>query len=75
MRAVLTARECIVRMCTTMISQIPGLAKTFGPTLAEGKGQAFDRSVRRALPDDVALRDLFERLLAVLSRLKDLRCA
>lgn len=48
MRAVLTARECIVRMCTTMISQSPGLAKTFGPTLAEGKGQAFDRSVRRA---------------------------
>ena len=75
MRAVLTARERIVRMCTTMTNQIRSLAKTFGLTLAAGKGQVFERSVRRALPDDVVLRDLVQRLLSVLSGLKDQRRA
>jgi transposase len=75
MRAVLTARERIVRMCTTMINQIRGLAKTFGLTLSAGKGQVFEQSVRRALPGDVVLRDLFESLLSVLSGLKDQRRA
>ena len=75
MRAVLTARERIVRMCTTMINQIRGLAKTFGLTLLAGKGQVFEQSVRRALPDDAVLRDLFARLLSVLSGLKDQRRA
>lgn len=75
MRAVLTARERIVRMCTTMINQIRGLAKTFGLRLSAGKGQVFEESVRRALPDDVILRDVFESLLSVLSGLKDQRRA
>lgn len=75
MRAVLTARERIVRMCTTMINQIRGLAKTFGLTLPAGKGRVFEQSVRRSLPDDVILHDLFESLLSVLSELKDQRRA
>lgn len=75
MRAVLTARERIVRMCTTMINQIRGLAKTFGLQLSAGKGQVFEQSVRRALPGDVVLCDLFESLLSVLSGLKDQRRA
>ncbi|WP_313138321.1 IS110 family transposase [Paracoccus jeotgali] len=75
MRAVLTARERIVRMCTTMINQIRGLAKTFGLVLSAGKGQVFEQSVRRALPVDVVLRDLFESLLSVLSSLKNQRRA
>lgn len=74
-RAVLTARERIVRMCTAMSNQIRGLAKTFGLVLSAGKGQVFEQSVRRALPDDVTLRDLFEGLLSVLSGLKDQRRA
>lgn len=75
MRAVLTARERIVRMCTTMINQIRGLAKTFGLKLSAGKGLVFEQSVRRALPEDAVLRDLFESLLSVLSGLKDQRRA
>lgn len=75
MRAILTARERIVRMCTTMINQIRGLAKTFGLSLSAGKGQVFEQSVRRALPSDAVLRELFERLLSVLSGLKDQRRA
>lgn len=75
MRAVLTARERIVRMSTTMINQIRGLAKTFGSTLSAGKGQVFEQSVRRVLPSDAILRDLFESLLSVLSGLKDQRRA
>ncbi|PVA08800.1 IS110 family transposase [Pelagivirga sediminicola] len=75
MRAVLTARERIVRMSTMMINQIRGLAKTFGLALSAGKGQVFEQSVRRALPDDDVLRDLFECLLSVLSGLKDQRRA
>lgn len=75
MRAVLTARERIVRMCTTVINQIRGLAQTFGLRLSAGKGQVFEQSVRRVLPDDAVLRDLFEGLLLVLSGLKDQRRA
>lgn len=75
MRAVLTARERIVRMCTTMINQIRGLAKTFGLPLSPGKGQRFEHSVRQALPQDAVLRDLFESLLVVLAGLKDQRRA
>lgn len=75
MRAVLTARERIVRMSTTMINQIRGLAKTFGLTLSAGKGRVFEQSVRRVLPSDAVLRDLFESLLSVLSGLKDQRRA
>ncbi|PIL17314.1 hypothetical protein P775_24225 [Puniceibacterium antarcticum] len=75
MRAVLTAWERIVRMCTTMINQIRGLAKTFGLQLSAGKGQVFEQSVRRAFPDDVVLSDLFESLLWVLSGLTDQRRA
>lgn len=75
MRAVLTARERIVRMCTMMINQIRGLAKTFGLQLSAGKGQVFEESVRCALPDDAVLRDLFESLLSVLSGLRDQRRA
>lgn len=43
--------------------------------MSAGKGQMFEQSVRRALPDDVILRDRFERLLLVLSGLKDQRRA
>lgn len=58
-----------------MINQIRGLAKTFGLTLSAGKGQIFEQSVRRALPKDIVLHDLFESLLSVLSGLKDARRA
>lgn len=75
MRAVLTAPERIVRMCTTMINQIRGLAKTFGLSLSAGKGQVFEQSVRSSLPSDAVLRELFERLLSILSGLKDQRRA
>lgn len=54
-----------------MIKQISGLAKTFGLTFSAGKGQAFEASIRRILPDDIVLRVLFESLLSVLSGLKD----
>lgn len=53
----------------------PDPGKTFGLTLEAGKGQVFEQSVRRALPDDVVLRDLFARLLSVLFGLKDQRRA
>ena len=46
MRAVLAARERIVRMFTTMINQIRGLAKTFGLTLSVGNGQFVEASIR-----------------------------
>ena len=46
MRAVLAARERIVRMFTTMINQIRGLAKTFGLTLSVGNGQFDEASIR-----------------------------
>lgn len=59
MRADLTVGEGIVRLRTTMINQIHGLAKTFGLKLSAGKGQVFEQSVRRALPDDVVLPELF----------------
>ncbi|MGO4917727.1 transposase [Pseudogemmobacter sp. W21_MBD1_M6] len=58
-----------------MINQMRGLAKTFGLKLSTGKGQVLEQSVRRALPDDVVLRDLLESLLSVLSGLKDQRRA
>ncbi|MGV8989293.1 MAG: hypothetical protein ACOH2H_23940, partial [Cypionkella sp.] len=58
-----------------MINQVRGLAKTFGLSLSAGKGQVFDHSVRQSLPSDPILRDLFERLLSVLSDLKAQRRA
>lgn len=46
-----------------------------GLTLSSGKGQLFEQSVRRAIPKDAVLSDLFESLLSVLSTLKDQRRA
>ncbi|WP_425434988.1 IS110 family transposase [Loktanella atrilutea] len=73
MRGVLTERERIVRMCTMMINQIRGLAKTFGLQLSASKGEVFEQSVHRALPDDAVLRNQFEGPLSVLSGLKGQR--
>lgn len=75
LRAVLTAPERIVHMCMMMINQIRGLARAFGLQLSAGKGQVFEQSVRRALPDDAVLHDLFESPLSPLSGLKDRRLA
>jgi transposase len=74
-RAILVAREQIVGMCTALINKIRGLAKTFGVIVASGKGGAFDRAVRRAMPPDPIVSDLFETLLATLSSLRDQRRA
>jgi transposase len=74
-RAILVAREQIVSMCTALINKIRGLAKTFGVMVAPGKGGAFDRAVRRAMPDDPIVSGLFETLLATLSSLRERRRA
>lgn len=73
--ALARAGERIVEMCTTMINHMSGPAKIFGLSLSAGKGQVFEHSVRCALPSDPVLRNLFERLLSVLSDLKKQRCA
>ena len=58
-RAILVAREQIVGMCTALIDKIKGLAKSFGVIVGFGKAGAFDRAVRRAMPDDpICLRHL-----------------
>jgi transposase len=74
-RAVLSARDQLVRMITSMINKIRGLTKTFGIALGPGKGGSFDRSVRDAMPDDPMLRDLFEGLLETLCALRTRRRA
>lgn len=74
-RAILVAREQIVGMCTALINKIRGLAKTFGAIVGSGKAGAFDRAVRRAMPADPIVSDLFETLLATLSGLRERRRA
>lgn len=74
-RAILVAREQIVGMCTALINKIRGLAKTFGVTIGSGRQGAFDRAVRRAMPGDPIVSDLFETLLATLSDLRERRGA
>lgn len=70
-RAILVARDQLVRMCTALINKIRGLAKTFGLIIGPGKGSSFDRAVRRVMPDDAMLRDLFESLLQTLGALRE----
>ncbi len=72
-RAVVVARDQIVRMCTALINKIRGLAKTFGIILGPGKGSTFHKSVRQAIPPDPMLSDLFETLLETLAVLQDRR--
>lgn len=72
-RAVVVARDQIVRMCTALINKIRGLAKTFGIILGPGKGRTFHKSVREAMPPDPMLCDLFETLLETLALLQDRR--
>jgi transposase len=70
-RAVLVARDQLVRMCTALINKIRGLAKTFGVIIGPGKGGSFDRAVRDALPsDDPLIAELFESLLETLGALR-----
>lgn len=69
-RAVLVARDQLVRMCTALINKIRGLSKTFGIIIGAGKGSSFDRAVREALPADAMLRDLFSGLLETLGVLR-----
>ncbi len=70
-RAILVARDQLMRMCTALINKIRGLAKTFGLIIGPGKGSSFDRAVRRVMPDDAMLRDLFESLLQTLGALRE----
>lgn len=72
-RAIVVAREQIVRMCTALINKIRGLAKTFGIIVGTGKGASFDRAVREALPPDPIIHDLLEGLLQTLSVLREKR--
>jgi transposase len=74
-RAVLVARDQLVRMCTALINKIRGLAKTFGVIIGAGKGATFDRAVREAMPNAPMIRDLFESLLGTLRHLRDRRRA
>ncbi|MEM6744927.1 MAG: IS110 family transposase [Pseudomonadota bacterium] len=69
-RAVLVARDQLVRMCTALINKIRGLAKTFGILIGPGKGGSFDRAVQNVLPKDQMLRDLFLGLLETLGVLR-----
>jgi hypothetical protein len=72
-RAVLVARDQLVRMITALINKIRGLTKTFGIMIGSGKGGSFDRAVRSAMPNDPMLRDLFSGLLETLSVLRTRR--
>lgn len=72
-RAILVARTQLVGMCTALINKIRGLARTFGMTVGAGKGGSFDRAVRRALPGDPMISDLFEALLETLATLRERR--
>ena len=70
-RAILVARDQLVRMCTALINKIRGLGKTFGVIIGAGKGASFDRAVRNALPHDPIVRDLLESLLETLTLLRE----
>ena len=72
-RAVIVARGQLVRMCTALINKICGLAKTFSVIIGAGKGGAFDRAVRKALPHDPMVRGLLEGLLETLAILRERR--
>ena len=72
-RAIVVAREQIVRMSTALINKIRGLAKTFGIIVGAGKGASFDRAVREALPPDPIIHDLLEGLLQTVSVLREKR--
>lgn len=72
-RAIIVARDQIVRMCTALINKIRGLAKTFGAIIGAGKGGAFDRAVRSAMPHDPIVHGLLESLLETLAILRERR--
>ncbi|MEO1573275.1 MAG: IS110 family transposase [Bacteroidota bacterium] len=72
-RAIVVARDQLVRMCTALINKIRGLAKTFGILLGPGKGGSFDRAVRQAMPADPMVSDLLNGLLETLAMLRDRR--
>lgn len=72
-RAIVVARDQLVRMCTALINKIRGLAKTFGVILGPGKGSSFDRTVRQAMPSDPMIRDLLVTLLETLAILRERR--
>lgn len=69
-RALLVVRSQLVGMCTSLINKIRGLSKTFGFVVGAGKGATFYASVRRGIPDDPLVRDLFEELLSTLAELQ-----
>ncbi len=64
LRLLLTARERLVSMRTTLYSQIRGLLKTFGVVLATGKGGSFERLVVQGAPRDGHVKFVIESLLA-----------
>jgi transposase len=72
-RAIVVARDQLVRMSTALINKIRGLAKTFGIILGVGKGGSFDRAVRQAMPPDPMVRGLLESLLETLTVLREKR--
>lgn len=72
-RAILTARDQLVSMCTALINKIRGLAKTFGVIIGAGKGGSFDRAVRAKMPDDPIIRDLLNSLLQMLATMRERR--
>jgi transposase len=63
-RAVLSARNQLVAMRTSLYNQIRGLLKTFGVVLAPGKGATFEAEVRSGCPTDPLVRDAIAALLA-----------
>jgi transposase len=63
-RAVLSARNQLVAMRTSLYNQIRGLLKTFGVVLAPGKGATFEAEVLSGCPTDPLVRDAIAALLA-----------
>jgi transposase len=65
LRLVLSARQRLVGMRTSLYNQIRGRMKTFGIVLAPGKGGKFHQLVEDALPADPAVRLILETQLAL----------
>jgi transposase len=63
-RAVLSARNQLVTMRTSLYNQIRGLLKTFGVVLAPGKGATFEAEVLAGCPTDPLVRAAIAALLA-----------
>ena len=72
-RAILVARDQLVRMCTALVNKIRGLAKTFGVIIGAGKDGSFDRALRNVMPNDPVIRGLLENLLETLAFLRERR--